>query len=63
MIWVEPVVPTAKTVDILETINKAKKSISDFQLYLDHEMGVLARDDKKRERTVGRRESSTYNMG
>lgn len=55
MIWVEPVVPTAKTVDILETINKAKKSISDFQLYLDHEMGVLARDDEKRERNVGRR--------
>lgn len=48
MIWVEPVEPAPKT-DLFETINKAKKSVSDFQLYLDHEMGKIRRecDEKK----------------
>ena len=46
MIWVDPIVPPEK-MDPFLTINKAKKSISDFQLYLDHEMGVLAREDKE----------------
>lgn len=53
MIWVEPVVPAQKT-DMFETINKAKKSISDFQLYLDNAMGRLARDDERRQETLGR---------
>lgn len=53
MIWVEPVVPAQKT-DMFETINKAKKSISDFQLYLDNAMGRIARDDKAGKRNVGR---------
>lgn len=44
MIWVEPVEPAPKP-DLFETINKAKKSVSDFQLYLDYELGKIRREE------------------
>lgn len=44
MIWVEPVRETRKTTDILETIKKSEKKVSDFQLYLDNELGKIRRD-------------------
>lgn len=57
MIWVEgvvePVCPPKKT-DLFETIKKAEKSTSDFQLYLDVAMGRIARDDEAGKRNVGR---------
>lgn len=59
MIWIEPVEPVRNKSDILETINKAKKSISDFQLYLDHAMGREKRNDKERQEDLGGRETST----
>lgn len=46
MIWVEPVEVTQKT-DLFKTINKAKKSVSDFQLYLDHELGKIRRGENE----------------
>ncbi len=57
MIWVESerfVEPVSPKRDILETVEKTKKTYSEFQLYLDNELGRLARDDKEGKRNVGR---------
>ena len=57
MIWVESerfVEPVSPKRDILETVEKTKKIYSEFQLYLDNELGRLARDDKRRQETLGR---------
>ena len=57
MIWVESerfVEPVSPKRDILETVEKTKKTYSEFQLYLDNELGRLARDDKRRQETLGR---------
>lgn len=45
MIWVEPVKETQKTTDILETVRKTEKKVSDFQLYLDNELGKIRREE------------------
>lgn len=58
MIWIESVEPVHEPVDLMKTINKAKKSVSDFQLYLDSEMGRLKRNDKERQKDLGGRETS-----
>jgi len=46
MIWVEPVREVNKPTDILETVKKAEKAVSDFQLYLDNELGKIRREDR-----------------
>ncbi len=48
MIWVEPVRETRKPTDILETVKKTEKKISDFQLYLDHKMGKIRREENEK---------------
>ena len=54
MIWAEPVSPVRKTPDILETIKKAEKSVSDFQLYLDVAEGRIARERMEKQNPGGK---------
>ena len=46
MIWDEPVREVKKSTDILETIKKSEKKVSEFQMYLDQKMGKIRREDK-----------------
>jgi hypothetical protein len=45
MIWVEPVRETRKPTDILETVKKAEKKVSEFQMYLDNKLGKIRREE------------------
>lgn len=45
MIWVEPVREIKKPTDILETVKKTEKKVSEFQMYLDHKMGKIRREE------------------